>query len=82
LTLIWIVVVLLVSVGAIALWRLFCFATVPATLPYGHGTITACCCRLRMVGRQTAPYCPELEPDIVQTQPDASGVDEILHTLW
>jgi hypothetical protein len=32
--------------------------------------------------RQTAPYSPELEPDIVLTQPDASGVDEILYTLW
>ena len=29
-----------------------------------------------MVGRQTAPYSPELEPDIVLTQPHASGVDE------
>ena len=27
-------------------------------------------------GRQTAPYSPELEPDIVLTQPHASGVDE------
>src|SRR6266478_5579617 len=26
--------------------------------------------------RQTAPYSPELEPDIVLTQPHASGVDE------
>jgi hypothetical protein len=32
--------------------------------------------------RQTAPYSPELEPDIVLTQPHASGVDETLHTLW
>jgi len=32
LTLIWIVVVLLVSGGAIALWGLFCFAMAPATL--------------------------------------------------
>jgi len=27
-------------------------------------------------GRQTAPYSLELEPDIVLTQPHASGVDE------
>ena len=33
------------------------------------------------VCRQTAPYSPELEPDIVLTQLHASGVDEILHTL-
>jgi hypothetical protein len=26
--------------------------------------------------RQTAPYSPELEPDIVLTQPHASGVNE------
>ena len=26
--------------------------------------------------RQTAPYSPELEPDMVLTQPDASDVDE------
>ena len=31
--------------------------------------------------RQTAPYSPELEPDIVLTQPHASGVDEICTTL-
>jgi hypothetical protein len=31
---------------------------------------------LRVDGRQTAPYSPELEPDIVLTQPHASGVDE------
>jgi hypothetical protein len=30
-----------------------------------------------VVSRQTAPYSPELEPDIVLTQPHASGVDEI-----
>jgi hypothetical protein len=29
----------------------------------------------------TAPYFPELEPDIVLTKPRASGVDEILNTL-
>jgi len=29
-----------------------------------------------VVCRQTAPYSPELEPDIVLTQPHASGVDE------
>ena len=34
------------------------------------------------VCRQTAPYSPELEPDIVLTQLHVSGVDEILHTLW
>jgi len=28
------------------------------------------------VGRQTAPYSPELEPHIVLTQPHASGVGE------
>jgi hypothetical protein len=28
------------------------------------------------VSWQTAPYSPELEPDIVLTQPHASGVDE------
>ena len=33
--------------------------------------------RLWMYCRQTAPYSPELEPDIVLTQPHASGVDEI-----
>ena len=33
-------------------------------------------------GRQSAPYSRELEPDIVLTQQHASGVDEILHTLW
>ena len=27
-------------------------------------------------GRQTAPYSPELEPDIVLTEPHASRVDE------
>jgi hypothetical protein len=27
-------------------------------------------------GRQTAPYSPELEPDIVLTRPHVSGVDE------
>jgi len=35
--------------------------------------------------RQTAPYSPELEPDIVLTQPHASGVDETctpLGDLW
>jgi hypothetical protein len=30
----------------------------------------------RVVCRQTAPYSPELEPDIVLTKPHASGVDE------
>jgi hypothetical protein len=35
----------------------------------------------RSVGRQTARYSPELEPDIVLTQLHASCVDEILHTL-
>jgi hypothetical protein len=29
-----------------------------------------------VVCRQTAPYSPELEPDIVLTQPHASCVDE------
>jgi hypothetical protein len=32
--------------------------------------------------RQTAPYSPELEPDIVLTELNASDVDENLHTLW
>src|SRR5258705_13665198 len=35
--------------------------------------------------RQTAPYALELEPDIVLTQPHASGVDETctpLGDLW
>jgi hypothetical protein len=36
----------------------------------------------RPVCRPTAPYSPELEPDIVLIQPHASGVDEILHTPW
>ena len=31
--------------------------------------------------RQTAPYSPELELDVVLTQPHASGVED-LHTLW
>ncbi len=36
---------------------------------------------------QTAPYSPELEPDIVLNRtataaPHASGVDETLHTPW
>ena len=35
-----------------------------------------------LVSRQSAPYSPEFEPDIVLTQPHASGVDETLHTLW
>jgi hypothetical protein len=30
--------------------------------------------------RQTAPYSPDLEPDIVLTQSHFSGVDETLHT--
>lgn len=33
-------------------------------------------------GWQTAPYSPELDPDIVLIQPQASGGDEILHILW
>ena len=42
--------------------------------------------RLFPVGRQTAPYSPELEPDIIRDRtsteaPHASGVDETLHTL-
>jgi hypothetical protein len=32
-------------------------------------------------GRLTAPYFPELEPDVVLTHPHASGVED-LHTLW
>jgi hypothetical protein len=35
----------------------------------------------RVDGRQTAPYSHEFEPDIILTQPHASGVDETLHTL-
>ena len=31
----------------------------------------------RPVCRPTAPYSPELEPDIVLIEPHASGVDEI-----
>src|SRR3982074_2176034 len=31
--------------------------------------------------RQTAPYSPELEPDIVLTQAHASGVDETCTTF-
>ena len=33
-------------------------------------------------GRQAAPYSPELNPDIVLTQPQACSVDETLHALW